>query len=101
MNATNRKGAPLFISARLPFKASALTGHYGNNGQTGRLGSPDLNAFRLAEAEGIDYTVMSYGTPIAWHSASGWWLVGQKFSSTTSRHQSIVRGALRGVEVSA
>jgi hypothetical protein len=42
----------------------------------------------------IDYTVLSYGTPIAWHTPEGWFVVEDKFSKTTSRHQSVTRAAL-------
>lgn len=43
----------------------------------------------------IVYTVMSYDTPIAWKYQDGkWFVVDQKFSQTTSRHQGTVRRAL-------
>jgi hypothetical protein len=36
----------------------------------------------------IDYVVYSYATPIAWHnSKTGWHIVNQKFSVTTTKHQ--------------
>lgn len=45
----------------------------------------------------VDYVVWSYAEPIAWHVSDGedhWVVVHDKFSSTTSRHQSIVRDAM-------
>lgn len=55
---------------------------------SGRLSGPDLHQFRL-DCRDIDYVVWSYRTPIAWHKTDGaWHKVSQKFSSTTSKHQS-------------
>lgn len=44
--------------------------------------------------EVIDYTVYSYDTPIAWHTPSGWHVVEQRFSVTTSCHQGQVGRAI-------
>lgn len=82
---------------------------------TGMLTGPALNmlyadrdaAVALAESMGEVweprlYVIRSYSTPIAWRTnATPWRMVGRKFSTTTSRHQSIVRGALaaRGWEI--
>jgi restriction endonuclease S subunit len=41
-----------------------------------------------------DYIVYSYGTPIAWHSNSGWFMPNCKYSVTTSKHQNYVRRAV-------
>lgn len=42
-----------------------------------------------------DYAVYSYGTPIAWHHPqSGWVMPEERYSVTTSRHQSKIRAAL-------
>jgi len=41
------------------------------------------------------YLVYSYGTPIAWMYADGeWTMPGEKYSQTTSQHQSKIRTAL-------
>lgn len=49
---------------------------------------------------GIDYVIWSYQTPIAWHLPTGeWHVVDQKFSVSTSNHQSLVRFALSGANV--
>lgn len=59
---------------------------------SGRLSGDDLDRF-YADCRDIDYVVVSYSTPIAWHvtNTSGqgrWHVVSQKFSSTTTKHQS-------------
>lgn len=53
---------------------------------SGRLAGEDLEAFRR-DVKVIDYVVLSYDTPIAWHTPDGWHKVAQKFSPTTSKHQ--------------
>lgn len=58
----------------------------------GRL-SDDL--FKMLCQSGAKYVIYSYGTPIAWISAHGKWFVPEiRYSVTTSKHQSIVRGAV-------
>jgi hypothetical protein len=42
----------------------------------------------------MDYVVYSYHTPIAWHTPEGWYIVAQKFSQTTSKHQNLTRRAI-------
>ena len=37
---------------------------------------------------------MSYQTPIAYHHEGGWEYPDRSYSSTTSRHQAITRGAI-------
>lgn len=40
------------------------------------------------------YIVWSYATPIAWVTSNGQWVIPSlKYSVTTSKHQSLVRGA--------
>lgn len=70
------------IRRRVPFATSgALIGVAGNPGVVGML-----------SANSIDYIVFSYKTPIAWHCADTiWYIVDQKFSVTTTNHQSVVR----------
>lgn len=47
----------------------------------------------------IDYAVLSYSTPIAWHIAGvGWTYVARRFSASTDKSQSAVRSALHGTE---
>jgi hypothetical protein len=92
----NQRDAEHYISTRQEFKASALSGVNVNlnglNGAWGRL-NPEEFARLKADETRIEYAVYSYGTPIAWHTAQGWHIVGQKFSMTTSKHQNLVRRA--------
>lgn len=59
---------------------------------SGLLSGDDLDQFRLDMGH-VDYVVWSYSTPIAWHwtaadGTEGWHVVAQRFSPTTSKHQS-------------
>ena len=93
MKQMNQRDAIHYIATRQEFRASALEGRvYGvsngrlDNEETARY-NQDLNA--------VTYWVYSYSTPIAWYTeANGWYLVEQKFSSTTSKHQTYVRRAI-------
>jgi hypothetical protein len=93
---SNQRDAVSHIQNREDFLAASLAGHFPSSGLTGRL-----NAAEAAEFEqdflSMSYVVMSYGTPIAWEWDGGWHVVEQKFSVTTSKHQSIVRRALAGL----
>lgn len=61
---------------------------------SGRLSGDDLDQFN-SDQEHVSYIVWSYATPIAWYRESrGWHVVEEKFSPTTSRHQSYVRQAV-------
>jgi hypothetical protein len=86
-----------YIQNRINFKASNLSGFnlpYDKECfqiATGRLCSEVVAQLELDEP---NYVVYSYGTPIAWHGKFGWHLPAIKYSQTTSRHQSIVRGAI-------
>ena len=81
LSKTTRAKAPDFISSKMPFQASALSGVEGTTG-------PGL----MSDDETREYR--KYGTPIAWHGDAGWQQSTTKYSSTTSRHQSIVKRAL-------
>lgn len=61
----------------------------------GRLPRNARERFYL-DVNTIDYIVMSYETPIAWHTPAGWIIVAHKFSVTTTAHQSAVYAALNG-----
>jgi hypothetical protein len=93
MKQMNQRDAIHYIATQQEFKASALSGHADNTQHTGRLEGSEAGLYRASLSE-IDYTVMSYGTPIAWHTLIGWYVVEQKFSSTTSKHQNYVRQAI-------
>jgi hypothetical protein len=54
---------------------------------SGKLSGLDLDVFR-DDARRIVYAVWSYATPIAWFThGMGWYVVEQKFSITTTKHQ--------------
>jgi hypothetical protein len=62
----------------------------------GRMSEGSKEAIR--SLSDIDYVVHSYATPIGVHSTSqGWVIPEDKYSSTTSKHQSQVR---RGASMS-
>jgi len=97
MPALNQKDAIHYIATRQEFKASALSGKFEQyRPQTGRLNvweSDKLTESR-ENSEGM-YVVYSYDTPIAWHTdGQGWYVVSQKFSVTTSKHQNLIRRAI-------
>jgi hypothetical protein len=90
LDKTTRAKAPDFISSKMPFQASALSGVEGTTGP-GLMSDDETREYRNSNPT---YTVRSYGTPIAWHGDAGWQQSTTKYSSTTSRHQSIVKRAL-------
>ena len=63
---------------------------------TGSLAGPAKARWELHKSVGhIEYVVFSYHTPIAWFSKeNGWYVVEDKFSSSTTRHQTAVRMAM-------
>jgi hypothetical protein len=97
MKQLNQRDAIHYIATRQAFKASALSGEYKNyTPDTGRLN--DTDSLKLGGAmneNGGAFIVRSYGTPIAWFTLlEGWYIVEQKFSVTTSKHQNYVRRAI-------
>lgn len=104
MKQMNQLDAIYYIATRQEFKASALSGinvnTSGLQGAYGRLDPEEFARFKEAETR-VDYVVYSYGTPIAWHTeADGWYVVEQKFSVTTSKHQNYVRrGIAESLEI--
>lgn len=92
---TTRDAAQV-IANREDFRTSgALYGESCSLGRydSGRLSGADLDKF-YADCRDISYVVMSYATPIAWYVTpsetvkGGWHKVAQKFSVTTTKHQS-------------
>lgn len=52
-------------------------------------------AYLQGRGEKVAYLVTSYGTPIAWYDVeAGWTIPPNKYSTTTSRHQGVVRRAV-------
>jgi hypothetical protein len=106
MKQVNQRDAIYYIENRLDFRASALEGWEGTasrqSAKTGRLNQLEGDKLlSTADTGTIDYVVFSYDTPIAWHSAEGWYVVEQKFSVTTSKHQNLVRRAVASKLVNA
>jgi hypothetical protein len=61
------------------------------NPSSGRM--PSAEAEKMA-GHNVDYVVHSYATPIAYHHEGGWEYPDVSYSSTTSKHQAITRGAI-------
>ncbi len=94
MPALNQRDAMHYIATRQQFKASALTGTTYSQG-CGRLNIEELEKFiNELTTDKINFFVYSYGTPIAWHTAEGWYAVSQKFTPTTSKHQNLTKQAI-------
>lgn len=99
---TSNKNAVPYIAQRISFQGSSFAGIYSSG--PGWLGGSDRERFNDDEPF-IDYVVVSYATPIAWHVRSAdnkygrWVMPATKYSVTTTRHQSIVRLSLRDEEV--
>ena len=91
---TNRQ-IPSYVSRRAAFRANSVEGKTVTYRPTcGRLSDETDRKLLSAvfDAGTPVYVVSSYGTPIAWHSErTGWHVVEQKFSVTTSRHTGLVR----------
>ena len=100
MKQINQRDAEYYIESRLDFRASALEGLDGRTNTYGRLNPDEITEYEKVK-QTIDYVVLSYRTPIAWHSAEGWYVVSQKFSVTTSKHQNLVRRAVSDKLVNA
>lgn len=82
------------LATRSPFEThGALSGVSG----VARTGWLPLDWRRTYEARSnvIEYTILSYDTPIAWLDGEAGWIVpDEKYSMTTSIHQSRIRGAI-------
>jgi hypothetical protein len=65
---------------------------------SGRLWGEDLSSFKkLTQQDEKWYIVWSYATPIAAYSPrmGMWWTAGQKYSRSTSKHQTFVNMAVK------
>lgn len=89
---SNTNAGPL-ISGRVPFQGSSMRGEEGGPRSLGWLHGTQF-AEQIRALKNPDYTVMSYGTPIAVHHEEGWHYPDVSHSPTTGRHQSIVRQAI-------
>lgn len=96
--ATHGRARELTISAlsnRKAFKRSgfAMQGVEGAVSGTGRMPAGSANMYRAnAEVDMVAYTVVSYGTPIAWVTREGMVIIPDaKYSVTTTHHQNLCR----------
>lgn len=99
MKQVNQIDAIDYIAKRQEFRASALEGRVYGAGN-GRLNPEETEKYNQ-DLNSVIYWVYSYSTPIAWYTPSGWYMVQQKFSPTTSRHQTTVRRAMSSELISA
>lgn len=89
----NKSGWWEFSSAMrqlIPFSTGGALEGGPDSGYLGRLSDPERSEFVTARNAGeVDYVVLSYATPIAWHnSRTGEWVYPlTKYSVTTSKHQ--------------
>lgn len=102
------------MKKRVPLNAAklyvaSLTEFCGNSSLAGLRVTPATVSFgylprefanELAErvrVGAVGYVVYSYGTPIAWRddAREHWVIPDVKYSRTTSKHQTIVKGAVR------
>jgi hypothetical protein len=95
MGYTSRNDAKAEIAARREFKGNSMFGSYGTS-YGGHIYGRAAELWAADQIGGqIEYVVVSYATPIAWYTKRGEWVVPQeKYSHTTSRHQSVVRSAV-------
>ena len=94
-----QRQAPLYVRNLMPFKAAALSGYLMSNVKgwdPARMDHAEWLTLRCyMNARDVDYIVISYDTPIAYHTTSDGWIVcKKKHSVTTSKHTNIVRRAI-------
>lgn len=97
MPSVNQKDAIHYIATGQQFTASALSGSSFKKYtvDAGRLNAEEYAKLNEAtHGEEWVYVVFSYGTPIAWRTNEAWYVVSQKFSITTNKHQSYTRRAI-------
>lgn len=91
MTYANYRAIPTLVRDRKPFTGNTMSARVieGSDVVTpGKLSGKDLAIFN-EDRPFIRYVVLSYSTPIAWWTGTvrGWYVVGQRFSVTTSKHQ--------------
>ena len=66
----------------------------GRNERYGAMNLGRLPRDLDATARDADYVVYSYATPIAWRTQGQWHTPAERYSVTTSRHQSLIFTAI-------
>lgn len=87
----NHATSPQYIYERKEFTCNSMSGRWVEpwNGHDGELNDEEAATYAMYRREGNTFVVYSYSTPIAfWNETYGWHKVDQKFSPTTSKHQS-------------
>jgi len=80
-----------------PFVTNGAVSGRENPYEVGQLDAERIVRFR---ADRPTFAVYSYATPIAWRASDGSWVMpNERYSSSTSCHQSVTRSMLRGVTV--
>lgn len=87
---TANKDAGQYLRHLRPFTGSNF---YGTTSFEG-FGRARRDLGHALAIENADYIVYSYATPIAWHIGGSWVMPHDRYSVTTSKHQSIVRKAI-------
>jgi hypothetical protein len=90
---SNTNAGPL-IQGREEFKGSNMEGVKGAPSSHGWLSGTQFSKQLEEVANTTDYHVKSYNTPIAVHHEGGWTYPDVSHSSSTGKHQSIVRRAI-------
>lgn len=84
------------LAERRAFTHPSMSGGWLPAGWTmdmGKLDPEEIARFRQIDNAEPVYVVKSYWTPIAWWQDGDWYVVEQKFSTTTSKQQNYVRRA--------
>jgi hypothetical protein len=92
MGYTSRHDAIAKVAARQEFRGNSIWATRSPSGSGIIYGRAQELYTADATAGELVYVVYSYSTPIAWYTKRGEWVVpAEKYSHTTSRHQSVVR----------
>ena len=97
MPTVNQRQAIPLIREHRPFTASNLSAITGPHYTNGDLPVDWAAHYRDQALEGvIEYTVLSYQTPIGWVVRNRWVIPMLRYSLTTTRHQGVLWGARQG-----
>jgi hypothetical protein len=90
------------LAAFEPFRTHGnLSGTAGPTYEVGRLPEPHRSGYR-ERSEHIDYTVVSYSTPLAWHDDErGWVMPDVSYSVTTSKAQGRIAPGIAALKAEA
>lgn len=99
LHATGRRAIERNVSARTDFRHGNVSGRWYPTWADVPRGQYSGGVYMH---KGPVFVVLSYATPIAMFSPDhGWTVPSVRYSATTTNHQSAVRCALPGQEVSA